>query len=61
MIISKDKTQIINDQYVSAIYIAGEGTTIRCEMSNGKPWKRDKRKYECSGQMNFGDMQEVIP
>lgn len=42
MIISKDKTQIINDQYVSAIYIAGEGTTIRCEMSNGKPWNIGK-------------------
>ena len=38
MIISKDRTQIINDQYVSAIYISGDGATIRCEMSNGKPW-----------------------
>lgn len=42
MIVSKDKTQIINDQHVSAIYIAGEGTTIRCEMSNGKPWNIGK-------------------
>ena len=42
MIISKDRTQIINTQYVSAIYIAGEGTTIRCEMSNGKPWNIGK-------------------
>ena len=25
-----------------------------------KPWKRDKSKYECSGQMSFGDIQEVI-
>lgn len=38
MIISKDKTQIINDQYVSAIYISVDGMTIRCEMSNGKVW-----------------------
>ena len=42
MIISKDKTQISNMQYVSAIYISGEGTTIRCEMSNGKPWNIGK-------------------
>lgn len=42
MIISKDRTQIINTQYVSAIYISGEGTTIRCEMSNGKPWNIGK-------------------
>lgn len=38
MIISKDRTQIINDQYVSAIYISVDGMTIRCEMANGKVW-----------------------
>lgn len=26
-----------------------------------EPWKRDKEKYECIGQMNFEDFQEVMP
>lgn len=26
-----------------------------------EPWKRDKGKYECSGQMSFVDIQEVMP
>lgn len=55
MIISKDRTQIINTQYVSAIYIAGEGTTIRCEMANGKPWNigRYNSKKEAETAINI--------
>lgn len=55
MIISKDKTQIINTQYVSAIYISGEGTTIRCEMANGKPWNigRYNSQKEAETAMNI--------
>lgn len=26
-----------------------------------EPWKRDKKKYECMGQMSFDDFPEVMP
>lgn len=60
MIISKDRTQIINTQYVSAIYIAGEGTTIRCEMSNGKPWNIGKYNSQKEAETAINILMERV-